>query len=88
MKRLLVVAAAALFSTVALADDGGSRPAGPCKADAEKLCPGVQPGGGRIASCLREHKDQVSDACKAQIQSRRGHRRPAAADGSASGGAD
>jgi hypothetical protein len=87
MKRLLVIVAATLLSTAALADTGGNRPAGPCKADAEKLCAGIQPGGGRIAACLREHKDQVSDACKAKFQSRRGHRRPAATD-SSSGSTD
>ena len=28
-----------------------------CKADVARLCPGVQPGGGRIIGCLKEHKD-------------------------------
>jgi hypothetical protein len=28
-----------------------------CAEDAQKLCAGVQPGGGRIVACLREHKD-------------------------------
>jgi len=28
-----------------------------CAEDAKKLCAGVQPGGGRIVACLREHKD-------------------------------
>ena len=35
-----------------------------CQADAQNLCPGVQAGGGRIISCLAQHKDTVSDACK------------------------
>lgn len=35
-----------------------------CQDDAQKLCAGVQPGGGRIINCLVQHKDQVSDACK------------------------
>ena len=39
----------------------------PCVADAQKLCPDVKPGGGRIAACLKEHKDQVSAQCKARI---------------------
>ena len=38
-----------------------------CETDAQKLCAGVQPGGGRIVACLREHKDQVSDGCKQAI---------------------
>lgn len=28
------------------------------------LCSGVQPGGGRIIQCLREHKSEVSTKCK------------------------
>jgi len=39
----------------------------PCMADAQKLCPGVQPGKGRIAACLKEHKDQISAECNAKI---------------------
>jgi len=35
-----------------------------CAEDAQKLCAGVQPGGGRIVACLREHKDTLSDRCK------------------------
>src|SRR5271165_3599403 len=27
-----------------------------CKGDAERLCPGVQPGGGRIIKCLKAHE--------------------------------
>jgi hypothetical protein len=35
-----------------------------CAVDAQKLCGGVQPGGGRIIACLKEHKDWLSDQCK------------------------
>jgi hypothetical protein len=35
-----------------------------CAEDAQRLCAGVQPGGGRIVACLREHKDSLSDQCK------------------------
>jgi len=35
-----------------------------CAEDAQKLCAGVQPGGGRIVACLKEHKDSLSDKCK------------------------
>ena len=31
------------------------------------LCKGVEPGGGRIIQCLREHKDALSEACLAAI---------------------
>jgi Cysteine rich repeat len=39
----------------------------PCMQDAEKLCQGITPGGGRIGACLKSHKDQLSEACKSQI---------------------
>ena len=39
----------------------------PCMDDAKKLCPGVKPGEGRIAACLKEHQDQMSASCKAKI---------------------
>src|SRR5208282_4597216 len=35
-----------------------------CAEDAQKLCATVQPGGGRIVACLKEHKDSLSDRCK------------------------
>jgi len=38
-----------------------------CKADVESLCPGVQPGGGRIKECLKANKDKVSQGCKTAI---------------------
>jgi hypothetical protein len=34
-----------------------------CKTDAGKFCATVIPGGGRIAECLKEHKEQVSAPC-------------------------
>jgi Cysteine rich repeat len=38
-----------------------------CDSDIQTLCAGVQPGGGRILACLKEHKDKVSDPCKVAI---------------------
>ena len=38
-----------------------------CETDIQKLCTGVQPGGGRILACLKQHKDQVSDGCKQAV---------------------
>jgi len=39
-----------------------------CKADFERLCPGVQPGGGRIIACLTETKEEVSIGCGKALQ--------------------
>ena len=38
-----------------------------CAGDVQKLCSDVPPGGGRIISCLQQHKEEVSDACKQAI---------------------
>jgi len=38
-----------------------------CRGDAQKLCPDVQPGGGRIAACLRENESKLSSGCQAQL---------------------
>jgi Cysteine rich repeat len=35
-----------------------------CAQDAQRLCAGVQPGGGRILACLKAHKDQLSPQCR------------------------
>ncbi len=40
----------------------------PCKADFERLCGDVAPGQGRIQDCLKEHKDEISQECKAFLK--------------------
>jgi hypothetical protein len=53
-----------------------------CASDVQNLCSGVQPGGGRIIACLKQHQAQVSDRCKQAInnamQQSRGGAGPAA----------
>lgn len=39
----------------------------PCMEDAKKLCQGIEPGGGRIAACLKSHQADLSAACKEKI---------------------
>ena len=66
-RRLSVfLATAALLSgsTVLAA----ANPLSYCKSDVARLCPGVQPGGGRIIGCLKEHKMEVSVGCAKTIQ--------------------
>ena len=43
-----------------------------CASDVQRLCASVQQGGGRIVACLKQRKDQVSDACKRAILSAMG----------------
>lgn len=39
-----------------------------CKGDVEKFCKDMKPGDGRIASCLKEHKSELSEACQSQMK--------------------
>lgn len=41
-----------------------------CKQDAQALCKGVEPGGGRIVNCLMDHQKDLSDACYDQMSKR------------------
>ena len=38
-----------------------------CRPDANRLCPGVQPGGGRILACLRNQAPQLSPTCRGAL---------------------
>jgi hypothetical protein len=67
-----------LGSTPAFTDDASPPPPGgalaACKQDVQTLCPDVQPGGGRIAACLKSHAAQVTPDCKASMQAARARR--------------
>ena len=38
-----------------------------CSTDLQQFCSAVQPGGGRMLACLKEHREQVSAACKQAV---------------------
>jgi hypothetical protein len=38
-----------------------------CKADIDKLCKGIRPGGGRILACLKSHQSELAPACAAEF---------------------
>ena len=70
--KLALAAGLALASTLILADAAAARGAmagvrAACQSDLQTLCAGVQPGGGRIKACLKDHKDQVSAGCKSAL---------------------
>jgi hypothetical protein len=39
-----------------------------CKPDIERLCPDVEPGGGRIKHCLKQHEKEMSVGCAEALQ--------------------
>src|SRR5687767_12797906 len=43
-----------------------------CKDDAQKYCKDVKPGDGRLMSCLKDHKSELSSACKTGMGHRKG----------------
>ena len=51
-----------------------------CQADMAKLCPGVQPGGGRVMQCFKAHKDELSDGCRSALMEMRAAHQAAKAD--------
>ena len=48
---------------------GGARGAlAACKADAERICPGVTPGGGKLIGCLKQHENDVTIGCAKELK--------------------
>jgi Cysteine rich repeat len=39
-----------------------------CKVDAERLCPGVPRGGGRLLACLKANEDNVTVGCAKELK--------------------
>ena len=69
MKRVLIAQFIIVFGMLGMsgaqAEDMENR--GACRADAKKLCKDVQPGGGRMAMCLKQHEAELSPGCKERM---------------------
>ena len=52
------------FSSAAFAQNLTAAQRTACKADYERYCSGVMPGGGRIIACLNKQRDALSPACR------------------------
>ena len=59
-KSALVCGALAMSSASVLAQNAEQA----CAGDIKTYCSGVQQGEGRVAQCLRSHKDQLSPGCQ------------------------
>lgn len=71
MSKLLFALIASVLALAGPALAQTTDPRGACKADYEKYCVGVAPGGGRVVACLNKQHDQLSDACKKALDSRK-----------------
>ena len=70
LAALAVAVALTGFGDVAYAQGaapnaGGAQQA--CRADFERLCSGVQPGGGRVVVCLKQNASRLSPDCAAAL---------------------
>ncbi len=66
---LTVIIMVAAFSSLALAQEEGHH-RGACRADAQRLCAGIERGGGRMLDCLAGQKVKLSDDCRKMVESR------------------
>ncbi|QQO21498.1 cysteine rich repeat-containing protein [Bradyrhizobium diazoefficiens] len=71
MSKLNFAAIVVAVAFSGLASAQSSDPRGACKADYDKFCAGIAPGGGRIVACLNDKHDQLSATCKAALDSRK-----------------
>ena len=62
VSSMIIACALVVQATLAAAEER------PCRADIEKFCPDVKLGGGRMAECLRNHREELSPSCKARGQ--------------------
>jgi hypothetical protein len=71
MKQAVGLIGALLLAGSVLADDVQPTKMdrlGACRAEVQKLCPNIQPGGGRIVACLRQNQASISSDCKAKLE--------------------
>jgi hypothetical protein len=68
---LITTIAFVSLSSAAFAQDADrSRNRGACRDDVQKLCAGIERGGGRIRDCLAGQIDKLSDSCRKVVESR------------------
>jgi hypothetical protein len=71
MSKLSFAAVALVVAFSGAASAQSSDPRGACKADYDKFCAGIMPGGGKIIACLNAKRDQLSASCKTALDSRK-----------------
>jgi hypothetical protein len=67
-RKFLMVALWMGVSSAVFAEETPRQAIAACEADLAKYCAAVQPGQGRVAKCLKDNKENLSAACKADIK--------------------
>ena len=65
--RVAITSSLVLAAMLLLPSSMASAELGACLNDAKKLCPGVQPGGGKVRECLKTNVKDLSDDCKENL---------------------
>ena len=71
MSKLSFAAFIVVAAISGAASAQSSDPRGACKADYDKFCAGIVPGGGKIIACLNAKRDQLSESCKTALDGRK-----------------
>jgi hypothetical protein len=67
MKRTFFITAATVIFVAAISFDLHAQQASggnPCMPDIKAFCKDVKPGEGRIVRCLKQHENELSEACR------------------------
>lgn len=81
---LAVMTLCVAFTSFSFADDSTKKAsdlAPECKADIEKFCKDIKPGGNRIAHCLRHNQKNISPDCASALNSKHPHAATQGANG-------
>lgn len=70
MSKLSFAAIAFVVALSGATSAQSADPRGACKADYDRFCAGIAPGGG-IVACLNGKRDQLSTTCKTALDSRK-----------------
>lgn len=63
------VCSLALFSVAASGPPARAQEFVYCRADVQRICNGVRPGGGRILGCLKAHENDLTVGCAKELRS-------------------
>jgi hypothetical protein len=64
MAMLLLVAGQAAAQVTPEQKERARAVARACRADAQKFCQGIEPGGGRLLTCLKGREAELSTGCR------------------------